>query len=107
MALIVFCQTLSGAVIITIANVIFDSGLRSLLPTDAPNVNTEAVIAAGATGFRSVISKTDIPGVIKAYAKSCDYVFYLVTGMGCLIFIAAWGTGWVDVRKKKPTGEKV
>ncbi|KAJ5152477.1 hypothetical protein N7492_009757 [Penicillium capsulatum] len=101
MAVLVFSQTLAGATIITIANVIFDSGLKSLLPQNAPNVNKEAVIAAGATGFRSVVAKADIPGVIQAYAKSCDYVFYVVTGMGVLMFLAAWGTGWVDIRQKK------
>lgn len=107
MAILVFSQTMAGAVIITIANVIFDSGLKSLLPKDAPNVNVDAVILAGATGFRSIVSEADVAGVINAYAKCCDYVFYLVAGLGGVMFLASWGTGWVDIRKKKPSAEKV
>ncbi|KAJ5278978.1 hypothetical protein N7478_004350 [Penicillium angulare] len=107
MAILVFCQTMAGAVIITIANVIFDTGLKSTLVTYAPNANSQAVVAAGATGFRSVVSETDIPGVIRAYAKSFDYTSYLNAGVAAVIFLSAFGTGWVDIRKKKKPLEKV
>lgn len=107
MAVLMFTQTLSGAVFLTLANVIFDAGLRSLLPKDAPNADAAAIIAAGATGFRSVVSSEDLPGVLTAYAKSVDYVFYLTAGMGVIMFIFAFGMGWKDVRKKKPSSESV
>ncbi|KAJ5746424.1 hypothetical protein N7520_011606 [Penicillium odoratum] len=107
MAVLMFTQTLSGAVFLTISNVIFDAGLRSLLPKDAPNADMTAIIAAGATGFRSVVSSEDLPGVLIAYAKSIDYVFYMTAGMGVLMFIISFGMGWKDVRKKAPSSEKV
>ncbi|KAJ5740443.1 hypothetical protein N7493_000315 [Penicillium malachiteum] len=106
MALLIFSQTLAGAVFLTLANVIFDAGLKSLLKKDAPNADAAAILAAGATSFRTVVSKADLPGVLKAYAKSCDYVFYMATGLGVVIFAFAFGMGWTDVRKKKPSEEK-
>ncbi|KAJ5629221.1 hypothetical protein N7528_002878 [Penicillium herquei] len=106
MALLIFSQTLAGAVFLTLANVIFDAGLKSLLKKDAPNADAAAILAAGATTFRTVVSKADLPGVLKAYAKSCDYVFYMAAGLGVVIFAFAFGMGWTDVRKKKPSEEK-
>ncbi|KAJ5636568.1 uncharacterized protein N7484_009881 [Penicillium longicatenatum] len=105
MAVLMFTQTLSGAVFLTLANVIFDAGLKSLLPKDAPNADAAAIIAAGATGFRSAVSSEDLPGVLTAYAKSIDYVFYATAGLGVVMFLIAFGMGWKDVRKKKTSPE--
>ncbi|KAJ5949625.1 hypothetical protein N7454_001209 [Penicillium verhagenii] len=107
MAILMFTQTLSGAVFLTIADVIFDAGLRSLLTKDAPHADAAAVLAAGATGFRSVIPSEDIPGILAAYAKSVDYVFYMTAALGAVMTLAAFGIGWKDVRKKGPSTEKV
>ena len=107
MSILMFIQTLAGAVFLTLADVIFDTGLKSLIPKDAPNVNPETIISAGATGIRDVVSSQDLPGVLQAYATSIDYVFYMTAGLGVVIVIFAFGMGWKDVRKKKPSPEKV
>lgn len=107
MAILVFIQTLSGAVFLTFADVIFSTGLKALIPKDAPNANAAAIIAAGATGMRDVVSPEDLPGVLKAYAGSVDRVFYMAAALGVICVIFSFGTGWKDIRKKKPSSEKV
>lgn len=102
MSILIFAQTLSGALLLTIADVIFSAGLKSLLPKDAPSVDPQAVISAGATGFRTVVSSAALPGVLKAYAKSIDYVFYMAAALGAVCTIFSFGMGWIDVREKKP-----
>ena len=59
------------------------------------------VITAGATAFRGVIERSELAGVIMAYSKSVDRVFYLTAVGGCCCFCFAWGMGWKDVRKMK------
>lgn len=101
MATLIFMQTFSGAVIITAAQTIFSEGLGNNLEKYAPSVNAQTVLAAGGTGFRTVVSEEELPGVLIAYAKSLSEVFYLCIAIGGLVFVFSWGMGWVDIRKKK------
>jgi hypothetical protein len=96
-----FSQTFGGALFLSFADTIFTNSLKTLVPQYAPSVNPEAVIAAGATGFRGTISGSDLVQVLIAYAKSVDRVFYLTTGAAGGCFIFAWGMGWKDIRRKK------
>jgi hypothetical protein len=77
-------------VFLSIANTIFTNSLRLEILKYAPSVNPNMVITAGATAFR---------GVIVAYLKSVDRVFYLTAVGGFCCFCFAWGMGWKDVRK--------
>lgn len=101
MAILVFFQTFSGAVFLTIAQTIFTNILRARLGLYAPSVNPDRVIAAGATGIGEVVPPADIPGVLHAYSDGVNNVFYLAVAAGAAGFIASWGMGWIDIRKKK------
>lgn len=105
MSILMFLQTLSGAVFLTLGNLVFSSGLKELLPIDAPNVNPQTIIDAGATGIHDLVSSQNLPGVLKAYSKSIDHVFYMSVGLGVVGLIFSFGMGWKDIRKKKPTGQ--
>ena len=107
MAILMFMQTLSGAIFLTFDDVIFSTGLKALIPRYAPNANTAAIIAAGATGMRDVTSSDDLSGVLKAYSGSVNRVFYLAASLSVVCVIFAFGMGWKDVRKNKRPGEKV
>lgn len=99
MAMMTCAQTFGGSIFLAVAEVIFAQGLRRKIPEYAPSVNAEAVIQAGATRFREVVSAQDLPAVLVAYAKSIDQVFYLNTGLSCAQFVFAWGVGWRSVKK--------
>ncbi|OGM51075.1 MFS multidrug transporter [Aspergillus bombycis] len=101
MAIMACSQTLGGAVFLAVGQVIFAQTLRVKLPEYAPAVDPETVIAAGATGFRDVVSVRELPGVLKAYGKSVDQVFYLGVGLSVAQFIFAWGVGFKNVKKDK------
>ncbi|KAL4945539.1 hypothetical protein BDV06DRAFT_219227 [Aspergillus oleicola] len=107
MAVLAFSQTFGGSVFLAIASVIFNEGLKDQIPRYAPNVDTSAVVAAGATGFRDLVSGDDLAGVVKGYAKAIDWVFYLVTSLCVVQFLVSWGMGWVDVRQKKGAPKEV
>ncbi len=101
MAFIIFAQSLGPAIVLAICNVIFDASLMSQLPSRAPNVDAEAVVRAGATGFRHIVSPGDLPGILVAYSNSIDRVFYFVAAIASACSLVLWGMGWQDLRKTK------
>jgi hypothetical protein len=101
MALLMFSQAFAGALFLSFAAVIFTNSLKTLVPKYAPSVNPQTVINAGATGFRSLIKGPDLAGVLVAYAKSVDRVFYFAAGAAVGAFVFGWFMGFKDIRKKK------
>ncbi|KAH8649925.1 major facilitator superfamily-domain-containing protein [Xylariales sp. PMI_506] len=106
MAILIFCQNIGGAAFLTLAETDFSQSLRAALPRYAPAVDADAVIAAGATGFRSVVAPSELPGVLLAYSVSIDHVFYLSTGLAAGAFLAAWAMGWEDLRVYKEKAQE-
>ncbi|KAI0111767.1 efflux pump [Daldinia grandis] len=104
MALVIFAQSLGPAIVLVVCNVIFNSSLKSQLQDKAPHTDAAAVVRAGATGFRAIVQRDDLPGVLAAYAVSIDRVFYFVAAVATACIVVLWGMGWHDLRTK---GNKV
>lgn len=100
MALVIFAQSLGPAIVLVVCNVIFNSSLKSQLQDKAPHTDSAAVIRAGATGFRAIVQRDDLPGVLAAYAVSVDRVFYFVAAVAAACIVVLWGMGWHDLRAK-------
>ncbi|KAM7212832.1 MFS multidrug transporter [Rhypophila decipiens] len=106
MAFLIFAQTFGGSIFLTVANTIFANNLvTKLLENGLSPVDLGKVLAAGANGFRSVVSEEQLPAVLWAYADSLDLVFYLTVASAVLMFGLAWGMGWHDIRQDKAKGE--
>jgi hypothetical protein len=101
MAILIFCQNFGGAVFLTITETIFGNSLQRLIADYVPGVDVKAVIATGATGWRSILSENQVSGVLRAYAGSIDGAFWLALGTSFGTMAFALGMGWVDIRKKK------
>lgn len=110
-ALATFAQNFGAAIFISLDQVLFSSGLRRQLKLHAPEINVDVVIAAGAAGIHGAVPASSVAGVQLAYSKSYDNVMYLATGAGGLSLIAAFGMGWVNIKRKaeaeKAEAEKV
>lgn len=70
-----FFQYLGAATFIAIGQTIFSNSLRSALLADSPNADADAIIAAGASAVRSVVSEADLPGVLRAYNHAVTSTF--------------------------------
>ncbi|CAG8953372.1 hypothetical protein HYFRA_00010117 [Hymenoscyphus fraxineus] len=99
MAFVIFAQSLGPAIILVLCNVIFSASLSTQLQERAPQANAEAILSAGATGFRAILKPGDLPGVLLAYANSVGRVFYLVASVASASVLVLWGMGWRDIRK--------
>ncbi|KAF3765317.1 efflux pump protein [Cryphonectria parasitica EP155] len=111
MAFLIFCQNFSGSVFTVVATTIFTQGLAKQIPIYAPSVSPEAAEAAGssASGVRSLLpaGSPELPGLLMAYAKSIDGIFYMLIACACLAFFVGMGMGWKDTRQEKtPQDEK-
>ncbi|KUJ06981.1 MFS general substrate transporter [Mollisia scopiformis] len=101
MAILVFTQTFGGSLFLSFADTDLTTNLKDGLKKFAPGVDVEAVLKAGATGFRSVVPAASVEGVILAYDHAINYVFYITIGTSIATFFLAWGMGWKSVKKAK------
>ncbi|KUJ12632.1 MFS multidrug transporter [Mollisia scopiformis] len=101
MALLIFAQQFGGSVWLAVASTIFTNGLNKSLAKYAPEVDPKVVVNAGATGYRSVVPASAVPGVIQAYSQAVNYAFYLAAACGVAYFVFSWGMGWKSVKKPK------
>lgn len=105
MAMLTFIQGLGSAVLISVANTIFDDSLASQIRSRAPHVDPDAVIAAGATAFRKVVPPEELPAVVSSYAASFDRTIYLAVALSASWFFTSLGLGNHDVRVRQKRGE--
>ncbi|RAL09040.1 MFS general substrate transporter [Aspergillus homomorphus CBS 101889] len=101
MAFLYFCQNFGGALWLSFASTVFNTGLANLLPIYAPNVSVSEVTSAGVSGMRSVIPHSSLVGVGIAYNDAIQHVFYMVAGTAGAAFIFSWGLGWKSVQKRR------
>ena len=105
-ALIMFMQTLGGALFIAIAQNIFTNHLISNLASMVPEVDSKLVLRIGATSLRSAIEenateKRFLPAVLVAYNDAITKTFYVALAIAALSIIGSAGMEWKSVKGKK------
>ena len=105
-AAIISMQSLGGAVFVSVGNNILLNILNQATTEKAlAGIDVKAVIAAGATQFRSVVPAESLPALLVAYNYALQKVFTTAIPLCGLAFIVAFGLEWKSVRDKKPTLE--
>jgi hypothetical protein len=99
MSLVIFAQTLGGALFLTFAETVFTNGLIQALSIYAPEANSQAIIDAGATAVRDVVPTSSLAGVLLAYDQAVSHAFYLAAGAAVATVVFCWGMGWKGVKK--------
>ncbi len=84
-AIAIFFNSLGGAVAISIAQNIFSNGLRTYLPIDAPGVDVDTVIAAGASYLRKAVTAAQLPGVLLAYMNALKQAYIMSIAVAGLV----------------------
>ncbi|MCJ1281990.1 hypothetical protein MMC26_001313 [Xylographa opegraphella] len=100
-SLILFAQTMGGAVFVSVAQNIFTNKLLSGIIAAVPSIDPALVLATGATSLRTAVSSKDLPGVLVAYNAALDQVFYISVAMASLSIVGAFGIEWKSVKGKK------
>lgn len=103
-AFMVFMENLVAAIFTIVGNVVFTQTLTRQVSVLAPSVSPEAALAVGggAEAVRALLppGSPELEGLLLAFSKSVNAVFYLLAALAAVSFTAAWGMGWVNIRKK-------
>ncbi|KAM7186797.1 MFS general substrate transporter [Naviculisporaceae sp. PSN 640] len=102
MAVLMFTQFLTTAIMQVVASVLFLEALKSGLASKVPQVNAAAVIAAGARDFRKVVAAADLPAVLEVYLHAISMVFWLICGLGGLAVVSGLMMGRVHPPPEDP-----
>ena len=100
-SIIMFSQTLGGALFISVGQNIFTNRLLSNLMSRVPNVDPGLVLKTGATSLAHTIDPKYLSGVLFAYNKALTQTYYVSVAMACLSMIGALGMEWKSVKGKK------
>lgn len=104
-AFLIFQQTFGGAFFLAIGQTLFNSSLEEALRKYAAGVDVQAIIHAGASGVRDVVSAQDLTSVLRAFNESVRHQFYLAAACSSITFFTCLGMGWNKVTKDKAKKE--
>ena len=99
-AIIVFAQTLGGALFVSIGNNVFSNKLVEYLAEYAPTLDSAKIIRTGATSVQSVVSKADLPGLLLAYNDAITQTFTVCAAVAALSVLGAVIVEWKSVKGK-------
>lgn len=102
-SIMIFFQTLSGTVFLSIAETVFENKLLLELHNVVPGLNPAIVTGNGAANLAQTIGKIDpqyVQGVLMAYNRGIQEVFIVGTIMACLAIIGTLGMEWRSVKGK-------
>lgn len=98
MAIVIFTQYLGGATCLSTAEAIFNNSLGKQIRKNVPGADAEAIVHAGATAFRQLVTPEQLSAVLKAFCTALDKIFYFGIGISVAAFLFSSGLGWKDIR---------
>ena len=107
-ALIVFSQTIGGAVFVSVGQNIFTNKLVETLRVYAPDVDALSVLTVGATRIHTVYHGAELEGVKRSYNDALTQAFLVSAIMGAMTVVGSLAMPWTNVKgKKKDVSEEV
>lgn len=97
-ALMMFSQTLGGAVFVSVGNNIFDTRFARNL-VKIPGIDVGSVAATGATDLRNMVPASLLPQVLLAYNDALRVTFYLITALTCCTILGSSAMEWKSIKK--------
>ncbi|KAL8688170.1 MAG: hypothetical protein Q9218_005852 [Villophora microphyllina] len=102
--LIMFAQSLSGAIFVAVGNSLLRNGLESgLQSARLPGVDIPTVLAAGATEVRRVVPKEQLVRVLDIYNSGLDRVFITAVPLAALGLLCALPMEWRSLKGRAVT----
>jgi predicted MFS family arabinose efflux permease len=98
-AIMIFFQTISGAIFVSIGQTLFANQLIKAVPKYAPGLDPAKVLATGATQLKDTFSSSELPGVIKAYMSGLKDAYILGIALAGCAFVVSMLFVLFDRRK--------
>ncbi|KAL8857059.1 MAG: hypothetical protein Q9178_006351 [Gyalolechia marmorata] len=98
---IIFLQTLGGALFISVGQNIFNNRLISNLVANVPSLDPALVLRTGATDLKGAVDPAVIGDVLSAYNSAITQTFYVSVAIAALSIFGAVAMEWKSVKGKK------
>lgn len=99
-AMILFFQTVGGAIWISSGQAAFANTLLKKVPELVPDVSPGLVVATGATELRKVFTPEQIPGIITAYMDGLQTAYAIAIACAAVTTILAVTPRWESIKGK-------
>ena len=115
-ALVIFFQSLGGALFISVAQTVFQNGLIRGTHKFAPNLDPQLLLRAGATEIRTVLEKAgrldELPGALNAYMEGLTDSYRVALACTVAAAVSAFFFEWRsvkddEVKRKKEAGAEL
>ncbi|KAF1982381.1 MFS multidrug transporter [Aulographum hederae CBS 113979] len=106
-AILIFIQTLAGAIFVSVGQSIFANVLIETAGEFAPSVDPHMIVATGATELRKVFSEDVVPGIIRAYMyglKDAYIVPIALAGSAAVVGFVMLAWDYRKIGKGAPVG---
>ncbi|KAL3423692.1 major facilitator superfamily transporter [Phlyctema vagabunda] len=100
-SVIIFLQTLGGALFVSIGQNVFANKLAQGLAKYVPTLDPVIVLNTGATSIQKTIEKEYLPGVTLAYNNALTESFMVAAVMAAFTIIGSVAIEWKSVKGKK------
>ncbi|KAJ7045128.1 putative efflux pump antibiotic resistance protein [Mycena alexandri] len=99
-AVVMFANTLGGALFVAIGQSVFTSSLVTGLVAAVPGVSPELVLTDGANSLKGVIAAEFLPDVLIEYNNALMMPFYVSMVLGIIAFGGACAVEWRSIKGK-------
>jgi len=106
-SVLIFLQTLGGALFVSVAQNVFTNKLKQGLAEYAPALDPAIILKSGATSIQSNTPKEFLTGVTLAYNNALVRAFIVATAMGSFSIIGSAIIEWKSVKGEKKAVENV
>ncbi|KAF1845631.1 MFS transporter [Cucurbitaria berberidis CBS 394.84] len=100
-AIIMFSQTLGGALFISVGQNVFTNQLIKNLAAVVPDLDSTLVLRTGATELKHAIPAQYLPGVLSAYNSALNSTFYVSVATASLSIVGAAFVQWKSMKGKQ------
>jgi len=100
-AIVMFSQTLGGALFVSVAQNVFENRLLQGLQASVSDLDPAIVVNGGATSLVKNVPPADLAKVLVAYNNTLTQVFYVAIAMAALSLIGSLLMEWKSVKGQK------
>lgn len=100
-AIMMFTQTLGGALFISVGQTVFSNQLQKNLSIAVPDLDVGIVLRTGATELKNTLQPNYIAGVLYAYNQTLTQTFYVSVATASLSIAGAAFVQWKSMRGKQ------
>jgi hypothetical protein len=102
-AIMMFSQTLGGALFIAVGQNVFTNQLIKNLAHVVPDLDASIVLRTGATELKNAIPEEFLDGVLVAYNTTLTQTFYVSVATGAISIVGAAFVQWKSMKGKQIT----